>query len=199
MELFAFAFTPSDNSPVTGLTYQDVVGIRSAAWRAAWRDILPSLTFRDVCGAPGKLWFACKHRCSIFEANGAVWCGILVPGQTGREQIDYLAIRQRGRWVIGRVVTAPSHQPGANEIGAADAGLRLAAFQAQWPGAADLFRSAEAVEPCVGFDQGALWMFAPLRTWRPLRAAESEILTQRAQRTRRIEPGLGSRFFEFRS
>jgi hypothetical protein len=67
--------------------------------------------------------------------------------------------------------------------------------QRQRRGASELNCSAEAVEPCVGFDQGALWMFAPLRTWRPLRAAESEILTQRAQRTRRTEAGLRSRFF----
>jgi len=69
----------------------------------------------------------------------------------------------------------------------------------QWrlPPVAHALRSAEAVGRWVGVDQGALWMFAPLRTWRPLRAAESEILTQRAPRTRRIEPELVSRFLSF--
>ena len=88
----------------------------------------------------------------------------------------------------------------ANPAHALDSGILYSLLIVpRWPAASDVHRSAEAVEPCVGLDQGALWMFAPLRTWRPLRAAKSEILTQRAQRTRRIEPGLGSRFFEFRS
>jgi hypothetical protein len=122
--LCAYLFASSATGPVPGLARQDVVEIRRAAWRAAWRDIVPSLSFRDIRAAPGKLWFAYRYLGRVSEPNskGAVWCGILVPGRTGREQVDYLAIKQGGHWVILRVVSAPSQQPGANETTGANAG-----------------------------------------------------------------------------
>ena len=63
-----------------------------------------------------------------------------------------------------------------------------------WRGVADGQRSAEIRGPCVELTGTLFGCLLPLRTWRPLRAAESEILTQRAPRTQRVWRELAGQF-----
>ncbi len=95
--------------PIPGLTRKDVVEIKAAAWRAAWGDILPSFSAKDLRAVPEKLLFIYRVKRvtggHVGEPNvaGFVFCGLLVPGTRDDETIDYGATKVQGRWVIRRM------------------------------------------------------------------------------------------------